>query len=85
MLEGNVVYWWKYTRTGVWMWKFHAEYKHNQMMETCIEGVMVDRKISRKLKGKVLDFCVVPDKENSRSKESGETANERPARRSWAK
>ena len=24
------------------------------------EGVMVDRKISRKLKGKVLDYCVVP-------------------------
>ena len=26
-----------------------------------VEGVMVDRKISRKLKGKVLDSCVVPD------------------------
>ena len=25
-----------------------------------VEGVMVDRKISRKLKGKVLDSCVVP-------------------------
>ena len=25
-----------------------------------VEGVMVDRKISRKLKGKVLDYCVVP-------------------------
>ena len=25
-----------------------------------VEGVMMDRKISRKLKGKVLDSCVVP-------------------------
>ena len=25
-----------------------------------VEGVMIDRKISRKLKGEVLDFCVVP-------------------------
>ena len=25
-----------------------------------VEGVMVDRKISRKLKGEVLDSCVVP-------------------------
>ena len=25
-----------------------------------VEGVMVDRKISRKLKGNVLDYCVVP-------------------------
>ena len=25
-----------------------------------VEGVMMDRKISRKLKGKVLDYCVVP-------------------------
>ena len=25
-----------------------------------VEGVMVDRKISRKLKGKVLDSCMVP-------------------------
>ena len=25
-----------------------------------LEGVMVDRNISRKLKGKVLDYCVVP-------------------------
>ncbi len=29
-------------------------------MEKRIEGVMVDRMISRKLKGKVLDSCVVP-------------------------
>ena len=72
-------------------------------------GWVMDRKISRKLKGKVLDSCVVPAstygmetlalselhqhklqvcennfvKVNSRSKESGETENERPVRRSW--
>ena len=71
-----------------------------------VEGVMVDRTISRKLKGKVLDSCAVPAStygletlalfelhqhklqlcENnwlsSRSKESGETETEKPARRS---
>ena len=29
-------------------------------MEKRVEGVMMDRKISRKLNGKVLDSCVVP-------------------------
>ena len=43
------------------MWRCAAKYKQERIHEeTYIEGVMVDRNISRKRKGKVLDSCLVP-------------------------
>ena len=41
--------------------RYDPEYKHGRMHgDSHVEGVMMDRKISRKLKGKVMDSCVVP-------------------------
>ena len=48
-----------YLRTGEWMWRFDAEYKQKRIHGQNVEGVMMDRMISRKLKGKVMGFCVV--------------------------
>ena len=46
-----------YLKTGEW--RCDAEY-NRMRMHGDEEGLMIDRKFSRKLKGKVLDSCVVP-------------------------
>ena len=49
-----------YLETADWRWGCDAEIQAGANAWRNVEGVMMHRKITRKLKGKVLDSCIVP-------------------------